>query len=400
MKILIVNNYYYPNMEGGAEFSVKLLAENLVKSGHEVFVLTMDGDEQAQVLRPEEIHGVKIYRSYSKQIYRRRVLKDKGHFTDKLLNGFHSIYNPKMNNDSKKVIQALKPDIIHTNNLVSMSYWIWKYASQKGIPVVHTLRDYWLMDPTTNIGGTSKYVVWLFRAYHRLLSNKFVTVVTSPSDRTLEIFRNYGYFKNCQFKRIVNSIPFDKSLLQEICKEKLDRTEEKIRFVFAGKVSEYKGIKLLIHAFLKAKINAELVICGTGDLESWIREKHSEKILLRGRLKQEELFEEYRQADVLIVPSLWEEPFGRIVIEGAQYALPTIGSSRGGIPEIISELNFGKVFDPSDENQLVALLKQFSNRDYVHQYIAKGPENLENYSVRKQIELFLKIYHKVIKIDE
>ena len=39
MKILILNNYYYPNMEGGAEYSVKLLAEALVKIGIDVNVL-------------------------------------------------------------------------------------------------------------------------------------------------------------------------------------------------------------------------------------------------------------------------------------------------------------------------------------------------------------------------
>lgn len=37
-----------------------------------------------------------------------------------------------------------------------------------------------------------------------------------------------------------------------------------------------------------------------------------------GRLSQQDLFEQYRKADVQIVPSVWEEPFGRIVIEAAQ----------------------------------------------------------------------------------
>lgn len=400
MKILIANNYYYPNMEGGAEFSVQLLAENLVKAGHDVSVLTMDGGENLQISNPDIIHGVKIYRSYSKQIYRRRILKDKRHFSDKILNGLHSIWNLKMNRDVKKALEYIKPDVIHTNNLVSMSYWIWKYAKKQGIPVVHTLRDYWLIDPTTNIGKTPKSVVWLFQAYHKYLSNTFIDFVTSPSDRTLEIFRNYGYFQNCVSQKIVNSISFNEELLTEVRKEKVNRNESKIGFVFAGKVSEYKGIKLLVEAFEKANVNATLSVCGTGDLERWISDRHNKNIILLGKLKQKELFEEYKKADVLIVPSLWEEPFGRIVIEGAQYALPTIGSNKGGVPEIIRELNYGKIFDPDNEKQLIECLKLFSDRDYVREYVVKGPEHLEIYSAKRQIESFVKVYKEIVKVNQ
>ena len=71
MKILILNNYYYPNMEGGAEYSVKLLAEALVKIGIDVNVLCMDGEPYRDVLEYETVNGVKVYRSYPKSLYRR-----------------------------------------------------------------------------------------------------------------------------------------------------------------------------------------------------------------------------------------------------------------------------------------------------------------------------------------
>ena len=97
MKILIMNNYYYPNMMGGAEHSIKLLAEQLARTGNEVHILSMDGAEKADAVQAEEINGVFVHRSYCKSIYRRRILNDKGYMTDKLLNGWYSVHNGKMN---------------------------------------------------------------------------------------------------------------------------------------------------------------------------------------------------------------------------------------------------------------------------------------------------------------
>ncbi|WP_277406421.1 hypothetical protein [Lacrimispora xylanisolvens] len=60
MRILIVNTFYYPNMQGGAEQSVKLLAEGLVKKGHEVGIYSVDLRDG---ICEADIHnGVKIYR--------------------------------------------------------------------------------------------------------------------------------------------------------------------------------------------------------------------------------------------------------------------------------------------------------------------------------------------------
>lgn len=399
MKILILNNYYYPNMEGGAEYSVKLLAEALVKIGIDVNVLCMDGEPYRDVLEYETVNGVKVYRSYSKSLYRRRVIKDKAHIIDKIFNGVHSIYNYKMNCDLKKIIHIVCPDVIHTQNLVSMSYFAWKYASTKKIPVVHTLRDYWLLDPTTNIGKTPKLFELLFRYYHRFLSNKYVDIVTSPSERTMEIFVKEEYFRSSIRKIVVNSIEFDNSLLENCLIEKCDRKNEIIRYIYAGKVTESKGIKVLINCFLKCNVNAELIICGSGDLDNWIKEKKCSRIKQLGKLNQMELFNEYKRADVMIVPSLWEEPFGRIVIEGAQYGLPIIGSNKGGIPEIINSIKFGDIFDSDNELELVQLITKYSNRNYLNELYKVGPQKMGKYALNRQVEDFFEIYEQIEKED-
>jgi glycosyltransferase involved in cell wall biosynthesis len=60
-------------------------------------------------------------------------------------------------------------------------------------------------------------------------------------------------------------------------------------------------------------------------------------------------------ADVAVVPSVWDEPFGRTVIEGMATGIPVLGSRVGGIPEILGPID-RLLFDRGDADQLAAKL--------------------------------------------
>ena len=62
MNILLVNTFYYPDMVGGAEHSVKILAEGLAGAGHRVAVLCENTGVTHEKFVIEEIGGVRIYR--------------------------------------------------------------------------------------------------------------------------------------------------------------------------------------------------------------------------------------------------------------------------------------------------------------------------------------------------
>ena len=62
-------------------------------------------------------------------------------------------------------------------------------------------------------------------------------------------------------------------------------------------------------------------------------------------------------ADVVVVPSLWEEPFGRVVIEAMVTGRPVLASRSGGIPEILTGRFAGHLFEKGDATELAALLR-------------------------------------------
>ena len=60
----------------------------------------------------------------------------------------------------------------------------------------------------------------------------------------------------------------------------------------------------------------------------------------------------YQDHDVLLVPSSWQEPMTRVILEAMAVGLPTIASSVGGIPEIIKHNINGLLFSPWSKTDL------------------------------------------------
>ena len=392
MKILYINLFYYPNIIGGTENSLQILAENMARNGNEVCVYTQDG--QKGKIEKQVINGVTVIRSYLKSTYKNLKHK-KWNFFDKLENRCRCILNYNSIKDLKCIIDEFHPDVIHTNNLLSISYWIWKYAVEQKIVVVHTLRDYWMIDSKFVLGSSKKFIGIIHRVIFRYISNKSNMMVTAPSDYTLDVFRKYGYFRKSKLECVPNCIEYDEQKLKQIAIKKQHRDSNDIKFIYVGKLGEYKGIMLLIKSFHSIKNeNISLTICGQGLLENEVvRYTHIDsRIKYRGQLKKNELADEYKMADVIIVPSIWEEPFGRIVIEGAQYALPCIGSNRGGIPEIIRNLGAGLIFDPDKNVELIEAIKWYTVRENYVNDIDMITKSLYKYSSKIQMERFLKVY--------
>lgn len=81
----------------------------------------------------------------------------------------------------------------------------------------------------------------------------------------------------------------------------------------------------------------------------------SPAIAFLGYVKPEEFF---ARIDVLVVPSLWEEPLGRVIYEAYARGVAVIANRLGGMPEIIEEGRTGYVVTPGDVKELAAVIEQ------------------------------------------
>lgn len=139
MKVLTLNNLYAPNIRGGAERSVQLLAEALVRSGVAVTVVSTDEEECDRV----EVNGVNVVMLPPANLHW-AFGDDSPSSLQRKLWHLVDIYNPIMRNRLAAVMRTERPDVVHTNNLQGISTAAWAAAAAEGVPVLHTLRDYYL----------------------------------------------------------------------------------------------------------------------------------------------------------------------------------------------------------------------------------------------------------------
>ncbi|MCX6164049.1 MAG: glycosyltransferase, partial [Ignavibacteriae bacterium] len=145
MKILFVNKLYYPNQVGGAENVVRSLAAGLAVDNIETVVAATAGRSSV-----DQVDGVEVYRVGMKNLFwpfdkrqRSSFWKPWWHLID--------IYNPFMARVVGKIIDRERPDLVHTHLLQGFSVAIWKAVKKRGLPLVQTLHDYYLLCPNINM---------------------------------------------------------------------------------------------------------------------------------------------------------------------------------------------------------------------------------------------------------
>jgi glycosyltransferase involved in cell wall biosynthesis len=125
------------------------------------------------------------------------------------------------------------------------------------------------------------------------------------------------------------------------------------RLLFVGRLAYNKGVQNLLRAMARADAGAlELTIVGDGyyraALERLAAELRLPHVHFTGWLDQPAIADYYQSADLLVVPSLWPEPYGAVIAEAAAFGLPALVSDRGALPEWRGRLPDLRVVDVTD----------------------------------------------------
>lgn len=95
-------------------------------------------------------------------------------------------------------------------------------------------------------------------------------------------------------------------------------------------------------------------------------ESGTERVRLHGFVTPEVLLARMAQADVLLHPCRWDEPFGMVLVDAMSVGTPVIAPERGGIPEIVTDGVDGRLLrrDAGDDEYATALLELACSTDY------------------------------------
>ncbi|HUU33136.1 MAG TPA: glycosyltransferase family 4 protein [Vicinamibacterales bacterium] len=138
--------------------------------------------------------------------------------------------------------------------------------------------------------------------------------------------------------------------------------------LYVGRLTHDKGVHTAIEA-LGLLVRQDqfqhlrLAIVGTGEAEASLR-----RLVLEQRLEDQVTFfghqpagavrAFYRQADVLVFPSIWQEPFGRVLVEAMAAGLVVVGTATGGAAEILTNDETALTFPPCDAEALARAVKR------------------------------------------
>jgi glycogen synthase len=150
------------------------------------------------------------------------------------------------------------------------------------------------------------------------------------------------------------------------------------RFLFVGSLAPEKGARVLIEAFRDAwGARPELTLTLIGDASRAERERLGASatglpILFRGRLEHEAVIREYASHDVLVFPSVWDEPFAIVPLEAAARGLAVIATTAGGTPEAFTDGETGRLVPPGDPVALTRAILELAGNPALARRLAEA----------------------------
>lgn len=402
MRVLLINSYYAPTEIGGAERSVRFIAEQLVARGNQVTVFTTLTNEPR---RTEELAGVRIHRANTRSVEMRAA-----RFNERLGNRIHHLidqYRPTARTELRDVINEFSPDVAHTNNLSGLSISVLDELSSQGIPIVHTLRDYSLLCANNALRkgesqcGPSRCAPCVALSAIKKPRTQLVDVVVGNSKFILDKHLEYGLFENSSRKTIYNGF----STNANIEARKHPKSDGRpFVFGYIGMLTPRKGISYLIDAFRSlhsVRPNIELIVAGappsgeTGYLEALADKARGLPIKFIGTVRQEHFFS---QIDCCILPSLWDEPLSRVIFESFVFSVPIISSTTGGSPELITHGVTGLLFNPAENGALIEQMSRMMGDKNGYEMISlTSLEISKNFHPDVVVDNYIEAYQDAIK---
>jgi len=320
MRVLIVNGHGDDASCGGAERAVGELTDRVVGRNIDVAYL------QAF---PSRVPGRDIERTV---LYRTDWRDDSGR---RLKNHLGSVLG--FPTDAlKQAIAAHRPDIVHTHNLPGIDTGVWEAARRLGLPVVHTIWDYYLLCPRVSLmradGEPCRPSPLLCGLRTRRLARWTAAVSHVVGCSQYVIDAHAHLFATATAHVLRNPI---------VVPERPSRPpgEQPTVLGYIGSLDRIKGVDVLLEAMAPLEsLGFTLRIAGDGRLRDDVARAAASRgnVEWVGRVLGEEKWRFLESCDLGLIPSVWAEPGGPTftMAEWLAAGRPVLVSNRGGLGEV------------------------------------------------------------------
>jgi len=371
LSVLLVHVWYWPHIGGGNQH-VEHIARQLVARGHQATVWCADIPEYEEKRFIRD--GVEVIRLPPKRV----------------LGGIDPVVSIK-NLD-------MGFDIVHLHDtlpiLIRRSV---KRARKEKIPVVTTFHNDYIK--TSLSGKILKRIRWALQGRKTL----------HASDARIALTPYYAnHLKGRGVRKPIDVLPngFEPVAEEAVRPSSLpDGSEEHPLLVFVGRLSEQKGLDVLMDAWdvlcQQGEPRARLAIAGSGELNQWLDNRiasstYPDSIAKLGRVDDAEKRWLFEQAKGVLIPSRFEG-LPTVLLEAMHAGAPTVMADVNDLGRLVTEPNAGISVSPGDSQSLVQAITTLLEADE-HQlktWSDNGHEASKPYLWSNVVDDLLEVYKRV-----
>jgi glycosyltransferase involved in cell wall biosynthesis len=269
-------------------------------------------------------------------------------------------------------LRASRPDVVHVHNTFPLlSPAVLDACASAGVPVVATLHNYTQVCPTgtlyrdgavcTACTGRLPLPAVRHGCYRgsRLATVPLALNLAANRRRWLSTVERFFCISAAQRETLIaNGMPAERLHVKYnfVPEPGVRRDGPGQHMLFLGRLTEEKGVRLLMAAWDIARPGLPLVIAGTGPLQDEVRAWAADRTDVRyvGLLDKAGCRELTARAAAVVVPSVWLETFGLVVVEAMAAGVPAVAADHGSLPELVADT--GLVHRPDDAHSLADAL--------------------------------------------
>ncbi len=371
MRILVLTNFYPPSRSWGYTQLCEEVTQGLHDRGHTIEILTSRIEKAERVEEPA--------------VHRLLHLESDPDYYDPIA-FFTSRKKQEQENRTAllAILAKFRPDIVFVWGMWNLSKALPAAAEDADLaPVVYYIADHWSSMPSAH----EQY--WRLPAARRLTApakwaaNKVAQLVLKMEGAAPEPRFENAICVSRGLKEILiangvpvhdarviyNGIELDPYVDTSLNGATPNGNNRPIQLLVAGRLSEDKGVHTAIQAVgqlvSQGTNNIKLTIMGDGHafyvdyLRALVRKENlSDYVVFRDRVPREMIPTVLRSYDVLVFPSIYEEPLARMPMEAMASGLAVIGTDTGGTPELLVDGQTGLTYPAGEPSALATRIRQ------------------------------------------
>jgi len=390
LKLLVVSNAYPPNIIGGGEYSAANLVRVMLGLGHDVSILTMAEPNEPEVWDALQPDGSRIFRMRFPRAFT-PYRANKGDFAPTGLQwkfwNLQDYVDPRSTPIVARVVKHVDPEHINIHSLSGFGYNTLD-ALKRQAPITWILHDLSLsctkggmfVNGHPCVGQCIKCKVLSALKSHFIRKVPRLVFV-SPSKINLETVQRYTAGVRERPGLAIANVP---DLLPPLMPQYHPDPAGQCRILFVGRLHVTKGLDVVLNALegLESRYNFSITILGRGPEEAELKARYGHHAWFKfgGFVSQDDVTRAIPSHDLLVTPSIWAEPYGRVTAQALQLGTPVFGSDIGGTKELVRHEVTGLLIEPgnveawrqqfirvfSDPSILLRWRQQTKN--YVHEF--------------------------------